>query len=290
MYKIDTFQLNNGTWVYSFSMRNHDHLKDSKRIFYDINFPLVLAIKAIVTKHVTNGYIYGPEFCGKCRKFGSDEDVCVSFCSYCTKKLCIGSLEHFACQCNQNNIAIQDQIDDQKEGLENHGIGAIGCLESNCIFKTYLNNKQEISNSINKDFTSLMTDVLNLTNDYISSPLSLPNSRSTSIINNSPFDESYYISDSESLESDKNIINRLAIIHPNDLDSEPKPYTDPRYDEEIGSSDSTDDLNITSSSEKSKMLAKHLAIYNLNEDEEDLEEIDGEKIVYSPKSRFIDLC
>ena len=286
MYKINIFQIANGTWVYSFSIRSYGQLENSKQILYDINFPLVLALKAIVTKHETLGYIYGPEFCENCINNGSEENVIVSFCTYCTKYLCVGSLEQFSCECNTNGISIQSQLNEQSRNYIQHGVWAIGCIEKCCIFKTYLNNKNDKNLSIECGFTSLMSDVLNITNDFISSPISLHDLESESLIPNTPYDESFYISDVDSIESEKVFKPRLAIIHPDDLEAQPKQIKYKYYDEEIGSSDSTEDLNITSSTEKSKIMAKRVALYDLTQNDDSDCEIEGESIVFTPKKKL----
>lgn len=285
MYKINIFQVSNGTWVYSFSMRSYGQLEDAKRVLYDITFPFVLAIKAIITRHEKYGYIYGPEFCENCRKCSTEDDVTISFCKYCTQLLCVGCLEEYACQCNLSDKPLHNQIKEQEESFINNGIWRIGCSEKNCIFKTYLNNKIDKSKSIDNCFTSLMSDVLQVS-DYLSSPKSLPESPCESLIPNSLYDESYYISDIESIESEKIFNHRLAIIHPEDLTT-PNSSKIKFYDEDIGSSDSTEDLNITSSTEKAKILAKRNNIYDLTRNEDsDSEEVEGEKIVYKPRKNF----
>ena len=129
-------------------------------------------------------------------------------------------------------------------------------------------------------------DVLNITNDFISSPISLHDSESESLIPNTPYDESFYISDVDSIESEKIFKPRLAIIHPDDLEAQPKQIKYKYYDEEIGSSDSTEDLNITSSTEKTKIMAKRVALYDLTHDDDSDSEIEGESIVFKPKNKL----
>ncbi len=267
MYKINIFESLNGSWVYSFATRNYGQLENCPTIMYDINFPLALAIKALLTKHELYGYIYGPEYCGNCRKLGTDDGILVSFCSSCTNSICIGPLEEYSCLCNASIGSIQQQIIEQNKYFSEEGIMVLGCLEPNCIFKTYLKNRFDKNLSINKGFSHLMLDISKSTDDITLSPVE------------SYKEENLFISDEESFESVIDYKPRLAIIHPDDLQAQPKSYIN-NYDEEIRSSDSTEDLNIISSNEKQKQKARQVAIYDLTLNED---EIEGENIVYQPR-------
>ena len=290
MYKINIFESINGCWVYSFATRNYGQFENTPKIMYDLNFPLAMAIKALLTKHEIYGYIYGPEYCGNCRKMGTDDGISVTFCTSCTKYICLGSLEEYSCLCNTRMVSIQRQIDEQNKYFSEEGIWALGCLEPNCIFKTYLKNRFDKNVSINQGFSKLKDEYNKSTETLIDSP-------SDSLLICSPYEESLFLSEDESFESENDFKTRLAIesendfkprlaiIHPDDLQAQPKTYIN-NYDEEIRSSDSTEDLNIVSSTEKSKQKVKQVDIYDLTlNDSYDSDEIEGENIVYQPRHK-----
>jgi hypothetical protein len=220
MFKLSISKDLDNLWYYSFYTINTEHQENNHNKYY-INFPFCLALKCLVSKDLSLGYIYGPEFCNNCSRYGTINNKIVSLCCNCTIAMCKDSLEEFKCECNLNIISHQNEFNIKNINYKNKGICEYGCSMRNCIFKTYLKNMELIDDNLSISMSKLIENAENYNSSICSIKSLIEDSNvgigielmdEISILSEIDDLQISYVSSSRTITSDTTLFKKLNII------------------------------------------------------------------------------